>query len=700
MRKSDRMGFKSIWGHFSQNTRSLMTGIFKIKSLGLRLLVALFLLLALAFFIYLRGVHFAVVETDLVESKKGNQAYSGGFQGEFKEGLPLPEQIGIIYQLNLEAIKTKRFEISQRLAQDRKWRLFFPSTTFEEINRIEEMLFSVLRNARFTDPSTLRQLKLLKTSKSIYAPLPTSFDGSVAIFPENFWESVKNQAIEKGNHPLLIDYIIDYFRKIPYPFEQDFSSRVTWDGFFRGMGKNGGGNGLTARVTLHKSMQEVVSKQEDLSRPLSLFSGVIFAIIILFLGWLYLRMHHKQILQSAQKLSLYATIIILTLLLSKMVDFFLPHYTDLFEAIRYPLYVPFAAILIAILLSNELAFFSVFVLTVVLGLFLVEDTNRFLVSNFTAGIVAVLSCKTLRKRKEVFGICTKVWVASVLIFFAYNLTSDKFWGLSTLIDSSIAAAYLLLTSILIISFLPILESIFAIMTDITLMEYMDPNNELLRRLSLEAPGTYQHCLVVGSLAEAAAQAVGANGFFCRVSTLYHDIGKLFNPHYFTENQMGGFNIHQLLTPLESAQVIIDHVKEGETLARKHRLPQSFIDIIKEHHGHTLVYYFYAKQLEQAGGDKEAVDEDQFRYPGPDPTSKESAIIMMADTVEAASRSLETVSEESLAELVERLIGEKLIDGQFRHCELNFKEFETIKNTIVKTLAVARHLRIKYPEKKG
>jgi membrane-associated HD superfamily phosphohydrolase len=147
-------------------------------------------------------------------------------------------------------------------------------------------------------------------------------------------------------------------------------------------------------------------------------------------------------------------------------------------------------------------------------------------------------------------------------------------------------------------------------------------------------------------------------------------------------------------------VIIAHVIDGEVLARKFGLPQGFIDVIREHHGTTLVYYFYCKQVEQMGGDVDAVDENQFRYPGPKPHSKESAIIMMADTVEAASRSLEEVSEASITELVERLIGEKLEDGQFDSCELTFKEFETIKRTIIKNLAVARHLRIKYPEKQA
>jgi len=227
---------------------------------------------------------------------------------------------------------------------------------------------------------------------------------------------------------------------------------------------------------------------------------------------------------------------------------------------------------------------------------------------------------------------------------------------------------------------------------------MDPNNELLQRLAIEVPGTYQHCLVLGNLAEAAAQAIGANGLFCRVACLYHDIGKLNNPHFFTENQQGGVNIHQLLTPQESAQVIISHVRDGEMLARKYRLPQPFIDIILQHHGTTLVFYFYAKEVELKGGKKEEVDEKLFRYPGPKPHSKESAIIMICDTLEAASRSLEETSEEALTEMVNRLVRERSEDGQFDECNLTFEELGIIKKTLIKTLSVSHHVRVKYPKK--
>jgi putative nucleotidyltransferase with HDIG domain len=230
------------------------------------------------------------------------------------------------------------------------------------------------------------------------------------------------------------------------------------------------------------------------------------------------------------------------------------------------------------------------------------------------------------------------------------------------------------------------------------MEYTDPGSDLLRRFAVEVPGTYQHSLVLGNLAEICAQAIGANGLFCRAATLYHDIGKMNNPQFYTENQHGAVNIHQLLTPLESAQVIISHVTDGEAIARKAHLPQAFIDIIREHHGTTLVYYFYRKQLELKGNRPEEVDERQFRYPGPKPHTRESAIIMICDSVEAATRSLEEINEMTLTELVNRLVSEKAEDGQFDHCQLTFEELGKVKKTLVRTLLLSHHVRVKYPKK--
>ena len=263
-------------------------------------------------------------------------------------------------------------------------------------------------------------------------------------------------------------------------------------------------------------------------------------------------------------------------------------------------------------------------------------------------------------------------------------------------DLGSSGLFMLLTAVLVVGLLPVFESCFRILTDITLMEYMDPNHELLRRLTIEAPGTYQHALILGNIAEAAANAIHSNGLFCRVSTLYHDIGKMSIAQYFTENVQAGVNIHQLLTPQESAQVIISHVSEGVSLARKAGLPEQFIDIIKEHHGTGLVYFFYHKQLENVGGNRELANEEEFRYAGPKPRTKESVIIMIADSLEAASRSLDEVNEETLTRLVEQIVKEKMEDGQFDESLLTFEELGRVKRAMVKSLLAIGHFRIKYP----
>jgi putative nucleotidyltransferase with HDIG domain len=215
---------------------------------------------------------------------------------------------------------------------------------------------------------------------------------------------------------------------------------------------------------------------------------------------------------------------------------------------------------------------------------------------------------------------------------------------------------------------------------------------------IEAPGTYQHSLLLGSVSEAAALAIGGNGLFCRVATLYHDIGKVAVAQYFTENQQSGMNIHQLLTPTESARVIISHVNEGVNLARRAGLPEPFIDIIREHHGTSLVYYFYHKQLESVQHNVELVDERDFRYAGPKPRSKESAIVMIADSFEAACRSVDEITEDILVKLVDQIVREKIEDGQLDECLLSFEELGIIKKAMVRCLLSIGHFRIKYPAK--
>ena len=422
--------------------------------------------------------------------------------------------------------------------------------------------------------------------------------------------------------------------------------------------------------------------------------------MIVALGTVYLRIFHNNVYQSFQQIAIFATICVATLVFAKVTEYFLIETSHhLIEIVRYPLFVPFAAILICILIDHHVALIAVLFLGVVLAVTLAVDHNRFLILNIVAGIVSIIATRGVRKRKEVFVVCGKVWVACIPVLVAFNLNRNLHWDIPIGADFVSTLVFMIIIAILVVGFLPILESIFRVMTDITLIEYMDPSNELLRRLSIEAPGTYQHSLVVSFMAESAAQAIGANSLLCRAAAQYHDVGKLFNPHYFTENQMGGFNIHQLLTPTESAQVIIKHVEEGLALAKKHNLPKSFQDVIREHHGTTLTFYFYSKQVELMGGNVDAVDEKQFRYPGPKPRSKESAIIMIADSAEAGAKSLDDHSDENLTALMDRIIADKAEEAQFDACKLTYEEVGIVKQTILKYLITMYGRRVPPPEKR-
>jgi putative nucleotidyltransferase with HDIG domain len=258
--------------------------------------------------------------------------------------------------------------------------------------------------------------------------------------------------------------------------------------------------------------------------------------------------------------------------------------------------------------------------------------------------------------------------------------------------------------------LPILENLFGITTDISWLEASDLNHPLLRRMTIEAPGTYHHSLVVANLSEAAAEAVGANATLCRVCSYFHDVGKLVKPEYFTENMSFERNPHDDLAPTMSALIIIAHVKEGVDLALKYRLNQRIIDIIQEHHGTSLVRYFYQRALQQhedalAGGkimrlredDVPEVHEESFRYSGPKPQTKESAIVSLADAIESASRSIEKPTPQKVETLVNEIIEERISDRQLDECDLTLGELKTIADRFRFTLLSMLHSRIAYPK---
>jgi putative nucleotidyltransferase with HDIG domain len=254
----------------------------------------------------------------------------------------------------------------------------------------------------------------------------------------------------------------------------------------------------------------------------------------------------------------------------------------------------------------------------------------------------------------------------------------------------------LISAFFVAGSLPIFEFLFKVVTNISLLELADFNHPLLKRLVLEAPGTYHHSLMVGNISEMAAEAVGANALLTRVGSYYHDIGKLDKPEYFSENQDKNASKHDELSASMSKLVIMDHVKTGVELAQKNRLNNAIVDFITQHHGTSLVYYFYRRALESTE-DTEGVKEEVFRYPGPKPQTKETAIVLLADSAEAACRSLEDPTAERISDMVHRVINNKFIDGQLDACDLTLRDLEKIATTFTHMLGAFYHSRIDYPD---
>jgi putative nucleotidyltransferase with HDIG domain len=252
----------------------------------------------------------------------------------------------------------------------------------------------------------------------------------------------------------------------------------------------------------------------------------------------------------------------------------------------------------------------------------------------------------------------------------------------------------IVSSFIVLAVLPIFEILFKTVTNVSLLELMD--SPLLNRLKLETPGTYHHSLVVGNLSEAAAEAVGANGLLARIGSYYHDIGKLEKAEYFSENQNISKSKHDTLSPTMSKIIIMNHVKEGMELAKRYRLNPRLVDFIQQHHGNSLVYYFYRRAMENLEEDQE-IKEEGFRYPGPKPNTKETAIVLLADSVEAAMRALKEPTPKNIEEVVHKIINNKFIDGQLDECDLTLKDLEKIAGVFTRILSGIYHSRITYPE---
>jgi cyclic-di-AMP phosphodiesterase PgpH len=354
--------------------------------------------------------------------------------------------------------------------------------------------------------------------------------------------------------------------------------------------------------------------------------------------------------------------------------------------------VAVGAMLVALIFDFHAALIFALVISLLTG---ISFNNPFLaVYVYIGSLTAAFSVMRCKKRSALLRGGLHVSIVNVIVAFIILLLTDNlFSGMAA--PSFIFAAMSGFFVIAIVSItLPLIEYAFGISTDISLLELLDIDQTLMRNMMISSPGTYHHSFIVGSLAEAAAEGVGANPLLARVSCYYHDIGKTKMPEYFIENQQSGDNRHEKLAPHMSSMILISHVKEGVEMARQHKLPQAVIDIIQQHHGTKLMVYFYQKAKDQAGG--EPVNENDYRYPGPKPRTRVAALVMMADAVEASARALTDPTPARIAALVEKIINEIFIDGQIAECELTLKDISEIKRRFTHVLTSIFHKRIQYP----
>jgi cyclic-di-AMP phosphodiesterase PgpH len=691
------------------------------KSITIRLIIGGVFALFLFFFLHFRETY--VENLELGSQAKQYVVAQIDFAFPDEEATIILKQeaaheIGGVWRIKEEQITQRATEFQKYITQNergsQKWEQLSKDNNFEDVALALSLLTDGLSQTRFTDIRTIQKIdSLIEEDLPIHSNFFYPFlPGKETVrLPLQFWSSFgKNVFANSEIPPVISIFMLNYFEPFVWSFELDQGTEYTLrklvqnkisEKFTRiraGERLIDRGEKVSARhISMLKAMKEKLDQKRNLLDPFTICGSLLMTLLFLGIGAVFIRENHKDIFYSNRKIALLAAILSLAFLVAKATELFLlKNRPNLIDSVQFPLFVPFAAILVASLLNVRIAAFVTIFLSVIYALALAVDSIPFLVINILTAMVAIMTGRAIRRRKEVFIVCGKAWLASVVVILAFDLYENTVFSFSFLSELTSTFLFMALTAVLVVGLLPMLESTFQIMTDITLMEFMDPSNELLRRLTIEAPGTYQHSMIVGHLSESAAASIGANGLFCRVATQYHDVGKLVNPQYFTENQLGGVDMHQLLTPLESTQVIIAHVSEGVALARKVGLPEQFIDIIKEHHGTTLVYYFFHKQIELMDGDKGKVDEKDFRYSGPKPRSKESTIIMIADTLEAASRCLDVFTEETVANLVDELIAHKMEDGQFNESLLTFEELGIIKQTLVKTLLAASHPRVKYP----
>ena len=443
-------------------------------------------------------------------------------------------------------------------------------------------------------------------------------------------------------------------------------------------------NDYTCRVlnSFDKEMKRRSSTQDEI---MTTFIGqILFVLILVMMFTSYLTLFRKDYFEKPRSITmLYTMITLFPILVSMMMKH------NFFSVYIIPFAM--AAIFVRVFMDSRTAFIT-HVTMILICAAAVKYQYEFIIVQLASGLVAIYSLRELYKRSQIFITAILVTISSCIVYLALQLMQDN---QVFNIDPSMYTYFIINGIFLLLSYpmMYLIEKMFGFISNVTLFELSNTNKGLLRNLSEIAPGTFQHSITVGNLAAEIANRIHANSLLVRTGALYHDIGKMTNPVFFTENQ-AGVNPHDQLSDLESAQIIISHVTEGLKLAEKFNLPGIIKDFISTHHGNGLTKFFYINYCNEHPDEK--VDKEQFQYPGPNPFTREQAILMMADTVEAASRSLKEYTEESISALTNKLIDSQVAGGFFRECPITFRDIALAKSVLIERLKSIYHTRISYP----
>lgn len=411
------------------------------------------------------------------------------------------------------------------------------------------------------------------------------------------------------------------------------------------------------------------------------------AVILLICFFVYIKMQTRFGAQKRYSLLNIALLLVIFVVIS---DIIVKRHLN-------PFYIPFSVItmLAAVLFSNlEPSLLLSVSLSVILAL--LAHNNLYLgIIMLISGVTSSLLVMGVRRRSRIIRAGFSVGLIQMACLFfieSFKISRPESY-LILFINGCICG-------IIVAGILPVFEYLFGVVTNISLLELSDLNHPLLKNMILKAPGTYHHSLVVGNLSEQASDVIRANSLLARIGAYYHDIGKIEKAQYFSENQIHPLSKHDELTPSMSKLVIMNHVKEGVELAKRYRLNPRIVDFILQHHGTSLVYYFYRRALENLEEEEQKVKEEVFRYPGPKPNTKETAIVLLADSVEAACRAIKTPTPTKIEEVVHKVINNKFIDGQLDECDLTLRDLEKIAEVFIRVLEGIHHPRITYPEKES